>query len=72
MILVFVWLWFVFRDYFQERVGECVVQMTSLSKDKDGFFVALKFKTAAIAESVLERYCDLTAPWQNRVRLYLS
>lgn len=43
-------------DYFQERVGECVVQMTSLSKDKDGFFVALKFKTAAIAESVLERY----------------
>ena len=43
------------RNYFQERVGKCCVEMTALSKDKGRLFIALKFDSVAAAENAIER-----------------
>ena len=56
MILLSILISSVCRDYFQERVGECSVQTIVHSKDKKWIFVALKFKSTAVAEDVMGRY----------------
>ena len=56
MILRSILILSVYRNYFQERVGECSVQTIVHSKDKKWIFVALKFKSTAVAEDVIGRY----------------
>jgi len=43
------------REYFENKVGKCCVQMTALSKDKRWAFITLKFDSNALAEDVIDR-----------------
>lgn len=45
----------LFREYFENKVGKCCVQMTALSKDKRWAFITLKFDSNALAEDAIDR-----------------